>query len=69
MSNAECQIHHVIEISDENTYRECGECWHVFQTEEQLVNARNRVWEEMGSSHRVVKGNEVYACPECAHDF
>jgi hypothetical protein len=64
MSEVECQIHHVIESSDENTYLECGECWHVFQTEDDLLNA-DAEWR----GERLSNGDDVWSCPECIHDF
>ena len=67
MSAVECQIHFVMEISDENTYRECGECWHVFQTKDDLQREHDRLVAELDLTP--ADADDVYVCPFCAHDF
>lgn len=61
-----CAIHHVEEVAYTDTYRECGECWHVFQTEEDLINAAIVVGYP---AELTMTGDTIYACPECDHDF
>ena len=69
-SRVVCVIHNVEEVAYTDTYRECGECWHVFQTEEDLINAALAVGYPIHfTSDRPLTGDTIYACPECAHDF
>jgi hypothetical protein len=66
-NNDLCVEHYRHEPADEKTYRVCGECWHAFQTEEELIDEFNKV---LPSEVRSVNsGTQVFACPHCAHDF
>ena len=81
-----CYTHHVDEPApgSANVYRECGECFHVFVTEEDLqredVNARTRVWQaglgvggmptaDHSGAPTGRPGSDIDSCPLCAHDF
>jgi len=48
------------EIPAENDFLKCGECFHIFRTEQELIALD---WFGPGSP------TEIYACPLCAHDF
>ena len=67
MNAVECQIHHVIEVSDDETYRECGECWHVFQTKADLQAACDALCDEAGWTR--LDAEVVGSCPLCVHDW
>jgi len=79
-----CLIHHVDEPDNGDVYRVCGECLHVFVTEEDLQREdmiiRNQMWQaglnqggNVKADHSGVPtskpGSEIYHCPLCAHDF
>lgn len=77
-----CWSHNVNEPANEETYRICFECNHVFQTEDDLVNAHNAKVEEMrmdgpgGDFEWEVayiplaqRGSDIHCCPFCIHDF
>lgn len=56
-----CWLHHVDEHPD-GAYRVCGECFHVFPTAANL--------EEALLADGISKpAADIFACPECAHDF
>lgn len=80
-----CHIHHVDEPDTGDVYRVCGECCHVFVTEEDLqaanLNVRRQIWQD-GVRQKIESGDpdhsgapepkpgaEIYHCPLCAHDF
>lgn len=63
-----CWTHHVDEPTTDSTYRVCGECLHVFETAQDLVDADALVWLEMGEPRRN-KPEDIFCCPYCVHDF
>jgi hypothetical protein len=69
---SQCFVHHTPEPIDDDTYRVCGECGHVY-TAEQLAAAHNDIIEEHGLApdHRVTLRNvdAITTCPHCAHGF
>jgi hypothetical protein len=58
-----CAAHGVIEYVHD-PYRVCGECWHRFTSEADLLDqdAANR-------AVRLASGDDVYLCPVCTHDW
>lgn len=65
MANDQCAIHGHEPIP-EKYFRICGECWHVFVTAEELVQAYR---DEMPEPKRPTPLEEIYFCPYCTHDF
>lgn len=50
-------------------YRVCGECFHVFRTEEELIERASRRW-MVGADHSPTSvADSIAVCPICAHDF
>lgn len=71
-----CWIHDVDEFETPTTYRVCFECKHVYQAEQELVDAYNRVVTEMNASGKGeepislrASAEEIYFCQLCMHDF
>lgn len=73
-----CFSHNRREPVDENTYRVCGECFHVFQTEADLIRDHNAELADMRSRHSddaarempdATSGETIVTCPHCVHDF
>lgn len=73
-----CWSHGRSEPMDADSYRACGECSHVFQTEAELIADHNRELAEMRERHSdeanaeirdVTSGEEIWSCPHCIHDF
>lgn len=56
-----CALHHSIEVTGGVV---CGECWHDFGTEENLIRVAN-----MESSRNITTLEDVWFCPLCLHDF
>jgi hypothetical protein len=63
VSEQVCLIHHTVETGYDTSFRECGECYHVFQTEEELVEA------DAPLRGCRIAGDQILSCPYCAHDF
>lgn len=40
-SSSNCQWHYVEEFIDDDTFQVCPECFHVYQTEQDLLDAHN----------------------------
>lgn len=59
----ECYFHNVVEEVTDSTFRVCWECWHVFPTRRDFVNAYRS--EFPGPPVPVHFG----VCPLCAHDL
>lgn len=55
------------------TYRVCGECGHVYDTEEALIHEEDQWrqrWNAQGDRWPPVDDAEsILSCPLCAHDF
>ncbi|WP_055566017.1 hypothetical protein [Streptomyces atriruber] len=73
-----CWSHGRVEPDDENTYRACMECSHVFQTEADLVRDHNaalanyRRQNPANAPHVMAdatSAEEIWTCPHCIHDF
>lgn len=78
-----CWYHHALEPMTATTYRVCGECFHVFETAQELVDAHNVVIDQINNEPRergyksmnlaarktVETVHLIYACPFCVHDF
>lgn len=56
-----CAVHYKPEPAG---YLRCGECWHSFATEDELLD-EDAKWR----GHRLTKGEDVFSCPVCIHDF
>lgn len=56
-------------------YLVCGECWHVYDTEEDLLRVWRELWirldfpEAARADLMAVTAEEIFACPCCAHDL
>lgn len=54
-------------------YRICIECFHVYATEQELIDAHNALALSMAEgAHEtptVSRGVDVFSCPKCIHDF
>lgn len=78
-TNAHCWSHNVDELDQPGDYRVCGECWHIFRTEEDLLQANKDLLEAMRIAtpkhlrYQVpvpeASGERIYSCPFCTHDF
>lgn len=70
-----CLTHNADEAYFPKTdYLVCGECFHVFRTEHELVSTTNAMLAEFARFEGIVfddytSGDDVIACPHCAHDF
>lgn len=73
-----CWSHGRSEPVDDDTYRVCGECFHAFQTEADLIREHNAELAEMRKRHSgeanaeisdATSGAEIWTCPHCIHDF
>ncbi|MFJ4828452.1 hypothetical protein ACIP79_00700 [Streptomyces sp. NPDC088747] len=71
-----CFSHGRVEPDDENTYRVCLECSHVFQTEADLIRDHNAELAEVRVRQPgapvlpdATSGEEIWTCPHCIHDF
>lgn len=42
----------------------CGECWHVYANEQELIDAHN-AWD----GPQVTSVEQIFSCPLCVHDF
>lgn len=62
--NKHCWIHDVDE-PEEGAFRVCGECFHVFMTAEELIQADSK-WYEDGRRN---DPERIWSCPLCTHDF
>lgn len=62
-----CGVTHTYQPDD---YRVCGECGHLFRTEQDLIDATKRLFVEMGFAPELVTGSGgIYSCPQCTHDW
>lgn len=68
MSDTGCYFHGDEPIPP-NPYQVCAECWHCFNTREDLVAEVNKVLGELGVKIHADNGNVIYTCPLCTHDF
>lgn len=68
---AQCWIHNASEVQTESSYKVCGECWHVWQTEADFrVDVEQLYHDVFGVTPQSVPPLEkIYSCPHCAHDF
>lgn len=70
---AQCWIHNASEVQTVGSYKTCGECWHVWQTEADFAadvgELYRDVWAGGGGYTSVPPLDQVYACPLCTHDF
>lgn len=73
-----CWSHGRSEPMGADIYRMCGECFHVFPTEAELIADHNRELAEMRKRHSdeasaempdATSGEEIWSCPHCIHDF
>jgi hypothetical protein len=65
-----CWHHNRSEPTPEGgAYRICGECFHCFNTEADLLAADRTMRTEVGLSGVAVSGDDVLYCPLCSHDF
>ena len=67
MSEAVCAIHHVLEVPTPDSYRECGECWHVYQTQEELQAESDALAALFNEP--TWDAETVFSCPLCGHDW
>jgi hypothetical protein len=63
----ECFFHGHEPIPD-GCYTVCGECWHAYVTEEELLEADAVAAEQVGAPP-AAKASEVTFCPLCLHDL
>ncbi len=65
---ARCCIHNVDEtFADGESYKACGECWHVWQSEADFQADLDTLAFEMDMPR--LSPDTVWCCPLCAHDF
>jgi hypothetical protein len=61
----------------DGAYRICGECFHVFPSEDELIRqdyemklaGRALFEDDRGAPEPATNGDEVWICPVCCHDF
>jgi hypothetical protein len=64
-------------IPEGGAYQICGECNHVYGTEQDLVDAHNQIITEMNQRMRPgqskfglwTTAEDIYFCHHCLHDF
>lgn len=71
---ATCWIHNASEVQTVNSYKVCGECWHVWQTEADFRADVEVLYRYLGTDGtafvlEVPPLDEIYSCPFCVHDF
>lgn len=60
---------------DAFAYLTCGECWHVWYSEEEFLEHWRSTWRDLHLSTgdwqdlMSVKAEEIFACPCCSHDL
>ena len=59
-----CVYHMCSEEVIGEPYRICGECSHVFASEEVLLQAAIEMW-----AQRFEFGDDIHSCPYCIHDW
>lgn len=67
-----CQIHGVDEPDLDGDFWACGECWHVWRSEADLLadlNARYAEFNSGLSSINTFNAARYPTCPLCAHDW
>ena len=62
-----CWEHHKDETTDETPFIVCGECWHIYQTAQELETLYNEEVKANGGPWRTV--TDIFFCPLCIHDF
>ena len=62
---------HEVEEDDTNAFRVCGECFHVFPTRADLIQAHLTLLLECRIPHDRLDVDSLVIsyCPMCAHDF
>ena len=79
-THAHCVSCQVDELDRPGDYRVCGECGHIFRTEQDLITAEKalllsfaRFYPEGPQRDRALQGHvsgaAVMSCPLCTHDF
>jgi hypothetical protein len=53
----------------DGAYLVCGECWHCFVTDEELLAADRAMRIEVGLLGGPSSADEIRFCPLCSHDF
>jgi hypothetical protein len=61
-----CWSHEACEPVREGDYLVCGECFHIFRTPEELVDALMATSEP---GRQRPKAEDIFFCPHCIHDF
>lgn len=80
VANNFCWSHCQIEVFTETSLRMCGECWHVFQSEQELIDAYNDNapkepllapgdTEPTPPPEPVTSVDQIFFCPHCIHDW
>jgi hypothetical protein len=64
-----CYFHGVDEPTDDDTFRVCLECCHVYQTEADLIVAANQAALEYQLGKVYASADEIKWCPLCIHDW
>ena len=62
-----CFVHDVDEVPADDDYMRCGECFHIFRTEPDLLVADRMRGPDPDAGFRDPK--LIHACPLCAHVF
>lgn len=60
-----CHIHNVPEPDLPGDYKVCGECWHVWRSEDDF----RLDCDDWGPDFAVSNLSEVWFCPLCTHAF
>lgn len=60
---------HNVDEPHEPCFRYCGECYHVFPTEQALIDDDNAVWASYGQTVPNRDPDDIHCCPHCTHDF
>lgn len=65
-----CMIHMECEPSRDGDFCFCPECFHVFRTPKELVDAHMEAMKRV-EPHYFVRpaATDIHSCPLCAHDF
>ena len=79
-TNTHCYSCNVDEPDRPGDYLVCGECCHIFRTEQDLIDTENKLrlsfakfYPEgpmrQAATAPVTTGRAIHTCPLCAHDF
>lgn len=64
-----CYWHNRVEPVTPSTYRVCGECFHVYETPDDLLYEECQVRASYDEPIAGLTVDTIYSCPLCVHDW